>query len=346
MIRSCIIVAGLFALAGCSPGGGKTPLVVYSPHGKEMLGEFERQFEAAYPGTDVQWLDMGSQDAYDRIRTERDNPQADLWWGAPMTAFSRAEKEGLLEQYVPTWDSVEPPEFKSAQGYWYGTFITPEVIMYNTEMLAEADAPKDWDELLEPRWRDKILIRYPLASGTMRIIFSALIQRENARTGDSTAGFRWLQKLDANTKTYVADPTQLYLRVARQEAPLTVWDLPDVQLQVEANKYPFGYVIPASGTPLVTDCIAIVKGTRQPELARAFYEFVTSKENMVKQAAGFYRIPTRRDIPASDLPQWISGLTLRPMEVDWNSIALHEKEWMKTWDEQVKGSGKQLLTTP
>jgi iron(III) transport system substrate-binding protein len=346
MLKSGIILTVLVLFAGCSPGGGKTPVTVYSPHGKEMLGEFERLFEEAHPDVDVQWLDMGSQDAYDRIRTERDNPQADIWWGAPMTAFGRAEEEGLLERYVPSWDSAEPPEFRSPQGYWYGTFITPEVIVYNTQMLAPQDVPKDWDDLLDSRWRGKIIIRYPLASGTMRIIFCAIIQREIERTGDSTAGFRWLQRLDANTKNYVADPTQLYLGVARQEAPLTVWDLPDVQLQIETNHYPFGYVVPAGGTPLVTDCIAIVKGTKHPEQARAFYEFVTSKESMIRQAAGFYRIPTRRDIPASSLPQWISKLTLRPMTVDWSGIALHEKEWMKEWDEQVKGSGKRLQTTP
>jgi iron(III) transport system substrate-binding protein len=346
MFRIAIILIGLVAFAGCSTEGGKIPVVVYSPHGKEMLEEFEREFEAVHPKIDVEWLDMGSQDAYDRIRTEKDNPQADVWWGAPMTAFSKAGEEGLLERYIPTWDSAEPPEFKSPRGLWYGTFITPEVIMYNTEMLKPRDVPNDWDELLDPRWRDKIIIRYPLASGTMRIIFCAIIQREIARTGDSTAGFRWLQRLDANTKTYVADPTQLYLRVARQEAPLTVWDLPDVQLQVETNHYPFGYVIPASGTPLVTDCIAIVRGAKHPDQARAFYEFVTSKQSMIRQAAGFYRIPTRRDIPASSLPNWISALTLRPMEVDWKNLALHEKEWMKEWDEQVKGSGKKLFTTP
>jgi iron(III) transport system substrate-binding protein len=345
-MNSTAIVIGLLLLAGCSRDGGKRAVVVYSPHGKEMLGEFERQFEERHPAIDVQWLDMGSQDAYDRIRTERENPQADVWWGAPMTAFARAEQEGLLDRYIPAWDTAQAAEFKSVQGFWYGTFVTPEVIMYNTQMLTPEDAPKDWDDLLDPRWRDKIIIRYPLASGTMRIIFSALIQREIARTGDSSAGFHWLQRLDANTKTYVADPTQLYLRIARQEAPVTVWDLPDVQLQVQTNQYPFGYVIPASGTPLVIDCIAIVKGSKHPEDARAFYEFVTSKESMIRQAAAFFRIPTRRDIPPSMLPEWMARLPLRPMDVDWKSIALHEKEWMKKWDEEVKGSGKRLITPP
>ena len=87
-----IIIA---AAAGCSHSN-KTPLVVYSPHGKDMLEEFAQKFEAANPGVDVQWLDMGSQEAYDRIRTEMANPQADVWWGAPSTIFMRAEKEGLL----------------------------------------------------------------------------------------------------------------------------------------------------------------------------------------------------------------------------------------------------------
>ena len=93
------------ACAGCTKSG-VTPIVVYSPHGKEMLSSFAGEYERSHPGETVQWLDMGSQDVYDRIRTERGNPQADVWWGGPMTAFSRAEGEGLLQRYAPTWDSV------------------------------------------------------------------------------------------------------------------------------------------------------------------------------------------------------------------------------------------------
>ena len=68
MKEVCLVV--LISLAGCTRPS-KTPLLIYSPHGKEMLEEFEKEFEAANPDVDVQWLDMGSQDAYDRIRTER-----------------------------------------------------------------------------------------------------------------------------------------------------------------------------------------------------------------------------------------------------------------------------------
>ena len=326
-------------LIGCAPSG-KKKLTIYSPHGKEMLSVFEKQYEAVHPEVDVQWLDMGSQDAYDRIRTERENPQADIWWGAPSMTFARAESEGLLERYMPTWDGAVDAEFKSAGGFWYGTFITPEVIMYNNWVLSEADAPQDWDDLLNERWKDKIIIRYPLASGTMRTIYSALIQRENNRTGTNDAGYKWLRRLDANTKTYTADPTQLYLKIAREEGLVTLWNLSDVIIQVNANSYPFGYRIPSSGTPLITDCIAIVKGTRDIEESKRFYEFVTSVAAMTQQAREFYRIPARKDIPQSDLPEWITRLQLKSMEINWESLSSHEKEWMKYWDENIKGTGR------
>src|SRR5688572_7282856 len=67
----------LLLAAGCSDGAGsKTTLIVYSPHGKELLGEFEKRFEAQNPNIDVRWLDMGSQNALDRVRSEKANPQA------------------------------------------------------------------------------------------------------------------------------------------------------------------------------------------------------------------------------------------------------------------------------
>jgi iron(III) transport system substrate-binding protein len=341
------VLIGLLMLVlmcgGCSRKPARTPLVVYSPHGKEMLQEFERRFEKLHRDIDVQWLDMGSQDVYDRVRTERQNPQADIWWGGPMTVFNRAEEEGLLEHYTPSWDSVASAGMKSPGGFWYGTFVTPEVIVFNTRLVRSDQAPKDWDDLLSPSWRGDILIRSPLASGTMRIIFCSIIERERSRTGNDTAGFDWLRRLDANTTSYVADPSQLYVRLARGEAPLSIWNLPDIAMQASRAGYPFGYVVPSSGSPLITDGIAVVKGARHPEAAKLFYEFVTSRHSMIVQANGFFRIPSRRDIPADSLPQWQRTIALVPMNVDWRSVAAHEQSWMRRWDEEVKGRGNQEI---
>ena len=338
-MRHTVVLLLALGIAGCSRQE-KVPVVVYSPHGRELLSEFQRRYEAAHPDQEVHWLDMGSQDAYDRIRTERENPQADIWWGAPMLIFAKAEKEGLLDRYIPSWDSAVVPEFKSPGGFWYGTFLTPEVIVYNSNAVDSADAPRDWNDLLDPTWKGNIIIRAPLASGTMRIVFASLIEREKEREGSVEQGFAWLRRLDANTGSYAADPTQLYLKIARQEGLVSVWDLPDIIVTKGAYGYPFGYVVPSSGTPLITDCIALVRHAPHSAQAKQFYEFVTSVESACDQATQFARIPVRRDIQKSALPSWMASLDIKPMNINWDSVAAHEKEWMKIWDDKIKGQGQ------
>src|ERR1700704_3002427 len=65
-----VCTALLVALTACSRDS-RTPLVIYSPHGRDLLTLFEHRFEALHPAVDVRWLDMGSQEVYDRVRSER-----------------------------------------------------------------------------------------------------------------------------------------------------------------------------------------------------------------------------------------------------------------------------------
>ena len=57
---------------------------------------------------------MGSQDVLDRVRSERENPHGDIWWGAPSTMFMNAAKEGLLQKYKPTWADVVDKQYRDA----------------------------------------------------------------------------------------------------------------------------------------------------------------------------------------------------------------------------------------
>ncbi|NIR48824.1 extracellular solute-binding protein [candidate division KSB1 bacterium] len=315
-------------------------VVVYSPHGKEMLSDFAERFEIAHPGVQVHWLDMGSQDVLDRIRSERSNPQADIWWGAPSSLFMNAAEEGLLEPYTPTWSDQVGPSERDSLNRWYGTFLTPEVIAFNSQVLTKETAPQDWDDLLDPKWKDEIVIRYPLASGTMRTIFSTMIWRFYRETGSSDKGYEWLRKLDANTKSYPANPTLMYLQLARQEALVTLWNMPDIELQKQTYDYPFDYVIPESGTPVLVEGLAIVANSKHPKLARKFYEFITTPKSFIIQANRYFRIPTRKDLPKERLPNWITETEIKTLEIDWEVFSEKSTEWMKYWDEKIKGTGK------
>jgi iron(III) transport system substrate-binding protein len=325
----------------CTRKPDSSRVVVYSPHGRELLEDFEKRFEHKYPDIDVQWLYMGSQDVLDRIRSEKANPQGDVWFGAPNVMFSQAAGEGLLESYRPSWAESIPAAARGSNDAWYGTYFTPEVIAYNSKVVRAEDAPRDWDDLLLPRWKNRIIIYDPIASGTMRTIFGAILFRYQ-RQGDIEKGFDWLRRLDANTKEYVANPTLMFQKIARGEADVTLWNMPDVELQRKVNRYPLDYVFPSSGTPYLTEGIALIRGGKNPEWAKRYYEFVTTPESLKLAAEKYFRIPSRDDISSSELPELISRAKgqIRSMNLDWVVLGAQSRGWMKRWENEIKGSGK------
>lgn len=327
------------ALAGCQ-SDNRSVLTVYSPHGKDLLEYYEQQFEQAHPDIDVQWVDMGSQEVLDRLRAEKANPQADVWFGATAEIFERGASEGLLDAYEPTWAAQVPTDAKDPNDFWYGTYLTPEVIAYNTHAVTEAEAPKDWDDVLDPKWKGKVLIRDPIASGSMRAIFGGILGRSIARTGNTAAGWEWLRKLDGNTKEYVLNPALLYQKLGREEGVITLYDMPDIATLQQRTKLPVGYVFPASGTPLVVDAIAIVHGARHPDVAKQFYEFVTTVPALTDAARKFVRIPVRADLPADSLPADVrrARSEVKPMPGYGTIVRDSIDTWMKYWDANIRNS--------
>ena len=341
-MRQRLAPLGAALLLACGGDAGKTVLTVYSPHGKDLLLHYEQAFERTDSTVDVQWVDMGSQEVLDRLRAEAANPQADVWFGAPAEIFERAAKEGLLAAHRPTWAAAVPDEARDPNDLWYGTYLTPEVIAYNSEAVTDAEAPKDWDEVLDSKWRGKIIIRDPIASGTMRAIFGAIIARELARTGSTRAGYDWLLRLDANTKEYTLNPTILYQKLGRQEGVVTLYNMPDMATLQQRTRIPVKWVVPASGTPVLVEGLAIVKGAKQPEIARRFYEFVTTPAALHTAATEFMRIPARTDLPADSLPAWIreARSTMKTMPVDRQLLADSLDVWMRYWDANIRNRGK------
>ncbi|HEY2806328.1 MAG TPA: extracellular solute-binding protein [Gemmatimonadales bacterium] len=333
LLPVCLLLA-----VGCS--GGKTPLVVYSPHGNYLLGMFEKRFEALHPDVDVRWLDMGSQEVLDRLRAERINPQADVWFGGPVTIFARGAKDSLLEPFRPSWAGAIDSVGRGPGNLYFAAYETPAVIIYAREAVSSAQAPQDWDDLLAPEWKNRVLIRDPIASGTMRAVWGMIIQREMRRTGDTAAGMAWLRKLDANTREYVLNGTLLDQKLVRQEGLVSIWDLPDVLLSIR-DGLQLGYSLPKSGAPVIPDAIGIVRGTRHRDIARQFVEYIGSQEAQLMATRQVARLPARNDLPEDSLPQWAREVRARMKvaDVDWGMLDLHGAEWMTYWDRNVRGRG-------
>lgn len=324
---------------GNSPAGGRKALLVYTPHGQDLLRDFIARYKQAHPEVDVQFQDMGSQQVLERLRLERHRPQADLWWGAAHTTFQTAADEGLLAPYRPTWADKILAEERDAQDRWYATYRTPEVIVYNSEAVSRDEAPKDWDDVLDPKWRDKILIRNPNPSDTMRAIFGAMIYRTYRQANSAEQGYEWLRRLDANVKEYTADGTLLMQKLGRREGLITLWNMPDAELYRQQRNFPVAYHVPASGTPVVTDGIAVIQGAPNSEEAKRFYEFVTSPDSLVHAAKTYYRIPARNDIDRAQLPAWMNEPFTR-MQLDWDLLRREGGNWLRHWDAEIKGRNK------
>jgi iron(III) transport system substrate-binding protein len=328
------------ALAACRKDA-RAPLTLYSPHGRDLLGLMEKTYEAKHPEIDVRWLDMGSQEVYDRIRSEKANPQADVWFGGPDTIFARGAREDLLAPFHPSWADAIPAESRGPRDLYFGLYRTPAVIVYNSAAVPHSDVPRDWDDLLDPRWKGKILIRYPLASGTMRAFFGLILERSVRQNGSPEQGFEWLKKLDAQTKGYEMNASVLIERISRREGLLTVWDLPDVQLEMQRSR-DLAYVFPKSGTPVIDDAVGLVRAARHAAEAQKFIEWIGSPEAQLLAAEKAFRLPARRDLEETSLPQWARDVekSMVPAELDWDLIEREGAGWMARWDREVRGKGK------
>ena len=180
---------------------------------------------------------MGSQEVYDRIRSEKANPQADVWFGGPNTIFARGARDGLLAPYRPSWAGAIPAESRAARRPLLRPL--PHARRHRLQLGRHRRRRGAARLGRHPRaalCKDKILIRDPLASGTMRAIFGMILLRSLRRDRQApTAASPGSPRLDAQTKEYVVNATLLLEKIGRREGLVTLWDLPDVLLEQAAG---------------------------------------------------------------------------------------------------------------
>jgi iron(III) transport system substrate-binding protein len=105
---------------------------------------------------------------------------------------------------------------------------------------------------------------------------------------------------------------------------------------------PFDYVFPRSGTVVIDDAIGLVRGSRHPDAARAFIDFVGSEEGQLLAATKVYRLPARRGLPPERVPPWVAEVEREMVvaDVDWDRLARDGSAWMSYWDSHVRGTGR------
>jgi len=338
-----ILFVLLLTLSRCTANtnnSSQQTLTIYTARDKDEVDHVVDLFTAKYPAYkgSVNTIRLGAQAALDRLRAEKSNPQAGFLWGGTLQALQQAADEGLLVPSNPPSAKLIDASRKDPQGRWYAEMLLPEVIIYNHDLLKPDQAPKDWDDLITPAFKDKVVIRDVMASGTMRTIFSSMIYRQMAGSGSPDAGYEWLKKLDANTVVYTPTPDDMYLKLDRGVGTVTLWNLQDALIQPLKNNRPWSFVIPASGVPVLLDGVGVVNNPKMNQAANEFQNFILEPELQAQLAKDYYQIPAIR-LPDAQKPEWLAKLNIKEMNIDWNVLGQKQTDWMNYWSQNIKGKG-------
>src|SRR5215471_1919532 len=269
-MRRVLPVLFLLLVSACTRNVESGPgLTIYTARDKDEVAHVVDLFTQKFPQYKgrTNTITLGTQAALDRLRAEKSNPQAGFLWGGTLQGLEQAANEGLLVPSTPASANLIDASRKDPQGRWHAEMLLPEVIIYNHDLLKPEEAPKDWDDLITPRFAGKLIIRDVRDSGTMRTIFSAMIYRQYATTGSTDPGYEWLKKLDANTVVYAPTTGDMYLKLDRGVGTVTLWNLQDALIQPLKNNRPWSWVIPVSGAPVLLDGVGVVNNPNSIEAA-------------------------------------------------------------------------------
>ncbi|NMS90632.1 extracellular solute-binding protein [Clostridioides difficile] len=311
-------------------------LVVYTTHGEDMLGAISEEFTKE-TGVNVEFINLKGELA-DRVRSEKDNPQADVMFGGDTSTYMQLKEEGLYEKTEPSWNNELDKSYKDSEGYWYGTIKTPVMMFYNTKLLSADKAPKDWSDLTKEEYKDLIVTRDSLSS-SMRSTVSNLINYYSTTKSEAEA-WKYLEDLNKNIKNYYNSGSVMYSAIGKGEAAISVAVLSDIIDNKEKNNMPLEVVDAESGSVVITDCVAALKNAPHPNVAAKFVDFVGSAKIQAMIANDFNRIPTL-DSALKDSPKWMSK-EYKAMDVDWSVIGKNQSNWIEKWETDIIDNNKTI----
>ena len=247
-------------------------------------------------GTKINVSMKGSGEALAQLIAEKDNPKTDVWFGGTGDPHLQAAEQGLsLEYKSPSLSQLHPWAQQQAQQANYrtvGIYSGPLGFGYNTEMLAKKKlpVPKTWADLLKPEYKGEIQVANPASSGTAYTMIATLVQL----MGEEKA-FDYLKGLHKNVGQYPRSGTGPIKAVARGEASVSVSFVHDAPGE-KMNGFPVETVTPAEGTGAEIGSMSIVKGARNLDAAKKFYEWaLTPSAQEMAAAAKQYQLPSNKN---------------------------------------------------
>lgn len=266
----------------------KTRLIIYTSTKEVIIGQLRDAFVKKYPDIYVDYYMAGAGKIMAKLAAERHAGKinADILWTSETADFYQLKNQGLLERYVSTEATEVISPVTDPEGYFTPARLGTIGIAYNTAKIK--DPPRTWEDLLKPEFRDGFGIASPLIAGTSMVSISMLVKN---------LGWDYIRKLRANGAKIGQGATQIVddTAVGALKACLAV-DYIAINKIKEGAPIEFVYLDTIIVFP---SPIGIVKGAPNLEAAKAFIDFVLSKEGQAIIARSC-TLPVRRDVPIAE----------------------------------------------
>ncbi len=313
---------------GSADAGGSTVVLYVSADdyvARQVVADFEDQ-----TGINVEML--GDTEAkkttglVERLRSEQDNPKADVFWSSEVFMTIELAEEGVLAPYVSDEISDWPQQHRDSESRWYGFGARARVIVYAPSRLNENDVPETWLGLVEPRWAGRIAMADPRFGttgghlGAMRAYWRKL--------GPAFYGAFAEGLADNDVALLTSGNAGVVQAVASGEYDLGMTDTDDVWA-AQANGLDVALVYPrhdsdpqrpGAGTLLIPNTVARVAGGPNPGNAGTLIEYLLSErvERMLAESDS-HNTPLRPSL-ADAYPQYAVS---NPLAIDYADAADH-----------------------
>ena len=322
MLGAAAILALSVALAGCGGGdkkaekkasGTKGEIMVYTSIYPDIIDNMCKPNVAkAFPEMKVNWFQGGTEKVVTKITGEIKAKKigADVLMVADPSYYLKLEDQKLLLPYKSK-EEKNLINDKAADGAWYAVRVCNMIIAYNADKLKAEDAPKNWTDLADPKWKGKIAMPNPMLSGTAYVAVGALADKY---------GWEYFDKLKANGLRVEEGNSAIQNKLLTGEYAAAMILEENILKLANTKKEPLKVIYPKDGVVQVPSPIAIFNTTKNPEGAKALVDWWLSKEGQQAVVKGWMH-SVRGDVkePIGSVPT--KGLTDGKIKVDWRKLA-------------------------
>ena len=253
------------ALLAAAAKEGK--VVWYTAVDVKVAEAVAKVFRADYPNIELDVERSGSERVFQRITQEQQSNihNADVVNSSDASHFLLWKQQKLLARHVPPDVQRFPAQYKDPDGYYAVWRASLSVMGYNTNLVKPEEAPKGYIDLLDPKWKGKLVKAHPSYSGTATTGNYAIVK---------ALGWDYLEKLSKQAVQQLQSTTAPPKSIASGERAVMV-DGNEYNMFIEiAAKSPVKIIYPKEGTPFVTSPTAIFADAPHPNAARVLQNFL------------------------------------------------------------------------